>query len=261
MIQLLTIMKVLVFDIWGDLAHFKKIYATTTAVTYLVPTKPTVYGYIGAIIGLEKFENKYLSHFTNKSCLIGISLRGSVVMREGFKEVREDGDHVLMRRMGINLRVELGSRKEGSPPKPTLTEYVYRPKYRLYVYLQEAELYTLLKNKLEKHQAVYTPTLGLAGLISNFQFIGEFETHVQDMDKALPIHSIIPKKQFQALENSMFDNEQEFYIVEQSMYAMEMDIERNVTERDDILLERTGRPILAKVKQYYPINGSNIVLF
>lgn len=254
-------MKVLVFDIWGDFAHFKKIYATTTAVTYLVPTKTAVYGYIGAIIGLQKFDNEYLSSFANKSCLIGISLRGSIALKEEFEEVREDGDQVLMRRMGVNLRAELGRRKEGSPPKPTLTEYVYRPKYRLYIHLKDATLHNLLKNKLENHQAVYTPTLGLAGLISNFQIIGEFETQPQTPDKALPIHSIIPKKQFQAFENSMFDDEQEFYIVEQSMYAVEMDVERNVTERDDILFERTGRPVLAKVKQYYRINGSNIVLF
>jgi CRISPR-associated protein Cas5h len=254
-------MKVLVFDIWGDFAHFKKIYATTTAVTYLVPTKPAVYGYIGAIIGLEKFGNEYLKHFANKACLVGISLRGSVAIQEHFDEVRGDGEQVLMRRMGINLRAELGSRKEGSPPKPTLTEYVYRPKYRLYIHLQDNELHSLLLNKLQTHHTVYTPTLGLAGLISNFKFIGEFETQPESLDKALPIHSIIPKKQFLAFENSMFDDGKEFYIVEQSMYAVEMDEERNVTERDDILLERTGKPVLAKVKQYYPINGSNIVLF
>ncbi len=254
-------MKVLVFDIWGDFAHFKKIYATTTAVTYLVPTKPAVYGYIGAILGLEKFDNEYLRYFANKGCLIGISLRGSVAIKEKLEGTREDGDQVIMRRMGVNLRAELGRRKHGSPPKPTLTEYIYRPKYRLYIHLKDTALHDSLKSKLENHQAVYTPTLGLAGLLSNFQFLGDHETHLQVSEKALPIHSIIPKKQFVAFEPSMFDNEQEFYIVEQSMYALEMDEERNVTQRDDILVERTGKPVLAKVEQYYPINGSNVILF
>ena len=53
-------MKILVFDIWGDYAHFKKIYATTSALTYVIPTKPSIYGYIGSIVGREKFDNDYL---------------------------------------------------------------------------------------------------------------------------------------------------------------------------------------------------------
>ena len=40
-----------------------------------------------------------------------------------------------------------------------------------------------------------------------------------------------------------------------------MDTERNVTERDDILLERKARIIKAKVTDYFTINGANIILF
>lgn len=255
-------MKILVFDIWGDYAHFKKIYATTSAVSYLVPTKPTLYGYIGAIVGLEKFDNAYLRHFADKACLLSISLRGSVSLETRFADSGDCGSNALMRRMGINLQAQLGARKAGDPPKPTLMEFVYRPKYRIYTHLQDTELYTKLKSNLESHRSVYTPTLGLAGLLSNFRFVGEFESARHSESYAVPIHSIIPKSQFLAFDNSMFeDDEMEFSIVEQSMFAIEMDIERNVTERDDILLERTGKPVLAQVAQFYPVNGSNIVLF
>jgi CRISPR-associated protein Cas5h len=255
-------MKILVFDIWGDYAHFKKIYATTSAITYLIPTKPTIYGYIGAIIGLEKFDNAYLRHFADKSCLVGISLRGSISLETRFAESGDDSSNTLMRRIGINLRAQLGPRKESDSPKPTLTEFVYRPKYRLYVYLQDIELYNKLKSNLENHRSVYTPTLGLAGLLSNFQFIGEFESNALSEKVGVPIHSVIPKSQFLAFDNAIFEDEESpVSIVEQSMFAIEMDIERNVTERDDILIERTGKPIMAHVTQYFTINGNNIVLF
>lgn len=255
-------MKILVFDIWGDYAHFKKIYATTSAVSYLVPTKPTLYGYIGAIVGLEKFGNAYLQYFANKACLLGLSLRGSVSLETRFSDSGDRGSNVLMRRMGVNLRAQLGARKAGDPPKPTLMEFVYRPKYRLYVHLRDADLYAKLKSNLENHRSIYTPTLGLASLLSNFCYVGEFESTPRSESAAVPIHSIIPKSQFLAFDNGMFENEEmEFSIVEQSMFAIEMDTERNVIERDDILLERTGKPVLAKVTQFYPVNGSNIVLF
>lgn len=255
-------MKILVFDIWGDYAHFKKIYATTSAISYLVPTKPTIYGYIGAIIGLEKFDNAYLQHFADKACLLGLSIQGSLSLEKRFYDTEEEPTPVIMRRMGVNLRAQLGPRKQSDSPKPTLMEFVYRPRYRLYVHLKDNELYGKLKSNLEQHRSVYTPTLGLAGLLSNFRFVGEFDSVLRSETTAVEIHSIIPKSQFLAFDEGMFDQEAHTYsIMEQSMFAIEMDTERNVTERDDILMERTGQPIFAKVTQFYSVNGSNIVLF
>lgn len=250
-------MKILVFDIWGDYAHYKKIYATTSAVTYLIPTKPAIYGYIGAMIGLEKFGNHYLSHFQDKSCLVGLSLMGSAT-----RSAAELSGNTLMRRLGVNLRAQLGPRKSSDPPKPTLMEFVYRPRYRLYVHLSDHALYQRLKSALEEHKSVYTLSLGIAGLLSNFSFIGEFTTEKNHVEAPIPVHSVIPKKYFQGFDSRMFSGEEtEYYIVEQSMFALEMDIERNVVERDDILLERTGKAILAKVSEFYTINGQNIILF
>jgi len=46
------------------------------------------------------------------------------------------------------------------------------------------------------------------------------------------------------------------------MYAVEMDVNRNVTERDDILLERKAKSIGAFLTQYYHLpDGTNIALF
>ena len=255
-------MKILAFDIWGDYAHFKKVYATTSAVSYLVPPKPSIYGYIGAIVGLQKFGNEYLRHFSDKACLVGLSLLGSVSLETRYSDAGATGDATLMRRMGVNLRAQLGPRKDSDSPKPTLMEFVWRPKYRVYVHHRDMELYEQLKENLKEHRSVYTPTLGLAGLLSNFSFLGEYDSDLKKSEKAVPIHSIIPKKQFGGFDTNMFDNqENDFSIVEQSMYAIEMDTERNVTERDDVLLERTGKPILAKVTQFYPVDGQNIILF
>lgn len=241
-------MKVLVFDIWGKYAHFKKIYATTSALSYAIPTKTAIYGYIGAILGLEKNENRYLQYFENKSCLIGIAVRKPLVMK----------------RLGINLKAELGRKKENAPPKPTMMEFVQNPHYRIYFAHSDDTFFNKLENALRQHHCVYTPTLGLANLLSSFELIESTTTEgVQNSDAAW-IHAVIPRQSFLGFGKEMFDNQTpdtHFSIVEQSMYALEMDLERNVTQRDDILLERTGKPILAKVNTYYPINGENVCFF
>ena len=244
-------MKVLAFDIWGDYAHYKKIYATTSAVSYCLPPKTSLYGYVGAILGLEKGNNHYLSYFQNKDCLIGIQLMKPIIMQ----------------RLNINLRPCLGwlpLKKDGTHEnrKPTMMEFVYEPKYRIYFFHKDSELYTHLRESLSEKNAVYTPTMGLADLISNFEYVGEFEASlIQNLGNPVPISSVIPKSQFEKFNNAALRNNKT-EIIEQSMFAIEMDVERNVTERDDILLERKTKPIDAFLNQYYELsNGTNICLF
>ena len=246
-------MKILVFDIWGEYAHFKKIYATTSALSYAIPPKTTVYGILGAMIGLEKEGNAYLKAFSDKSCKVGIQ----------YVARRKNGENkpLTFQRMGINMKAELGRKKEGAPPKPTMMEFVHRPHYRLYVSHTDATIFDKLKTAVETHTTVYTPSLGLAGLVANFEFKGVFNTEGVSSIDSVAIHSVIPRREFVAFDDAMFVPDSEFAIIEQSLYAIEMDIERNVTERDDILLERKGEPIFAKVKTHYPINGENICLF
>ncbi len=238
-------MKILVFDMWGEYAHFKKIYATTSALTYALPPKPTVYGILGAILGLEKEGNAYLKTFSDKSCRVGIGVQKPLIFQ----------------RMGINLKAELGRKKEGSPPKPTMMEFVHRPHYRFYVSHNDASVFEKLKTAIENKTPFYTPSLGLASLVANFEYINTYDTEGVTSALSVEIHSAIPRREFVAFDDAMFTNDADFAIVEQSLYAVEMDMERNVTERDDILLERKGKPIFAKVKTFYPVNGANICLF
>lgn len=236
---------VLIFDIWGEYAHFKKVYATTSAVSYAIPPKTSLYGYLGAILGLTKADNGYLTNFADKQCKLGISVINPIVMK----------------RLGTNLRPNLNRTSEN--PKPTLTEYVYKPKYRLFVTHEDSSIYEALRTAVKMHRSTFTPSLGQASLISNFAWHGEVEVDAIRPKMALPIHSVIPRKYLIELDlNPSHTNE--FEIVEQSSYAVEMNTDREVTERDDVLFNRKGEmgsPILALVTEYYAINGNNIILF
>jgi len=240
-------MKTLVFDIKGDYAHYKKIYATTTAITYPIPTKPSLYGYLWAVGALECNSNKdyYLKYFQEKSCLIAIEVRKPIVMQ----------------RINTNLRPHLVALSEKHNRKPTIMEYVYNPVYRIYFQHKNEEFYENVKRNLVSHTPVYTPTLGLANLISNFEFIGEFETSSKTSHEMVVISSVVPKKKFMGFDSqNWLSSENE--IIEQSMYPVEIDLERNITERDDVLFDRTAKPFKATVTEYYEIkNLANVVFF
>jgi CRISPR-associated protein Cas5h len=222
--------KALVFDIWGSYAHYKKIYATTSAISYPIPFKTSIYGYVGALIGLEKENNEYLRHFEEGSCKIALQLINPIVMQ----------------RINTNLSAKPGPIK--NKRTPTMMEYVYKPKYRIFFWHKdEKNIYEPLKKCLKEHKTFYTPTLGLANLLSNFRFIQEAGlSKKRGIDS---INTVIPKEQFIEFDNESL-SKKENEIIEISQYALEMDTNRNTTKRDDILLDRKAKSIKAKVHNY-----------
>ncbi len=238
--------RVLIFDVKADYAHYKQIYMTTSALTYPLPFKTAIYGLVGAIIGLEKEKNQYLQSFQNGNCQIALQLL----------------EPVRTQRIPMNLSGEPGAIKGNR--KPTLMEFISRQKLRIYFQHKDNELTNNLSQHLKNHTSVYTPTLGLANLLADFNWVKECEWQEQSNTKqATEIHSIIPKNSF-----VKFDTDSTYYkgnqIVEVNQYALEMDMERNVTERDSMIFDRAGKSITAFVKKYWKVQTAenpNIIFF
>ena len=241
--------KLLVFDIWGNYAHYKQIYATTSAISYPIPFKTAIYGYVSAILGFNKIENNYLKYFQDGNCKIGLQLL----------------NEISTTRINTNLRAEFGMLKAGGNRKPTLMEYIVKPKYRIYFIHKNDTLYNNLKSKLISHESYFTPVMGLANLISNFQYITESDfEEIFENEKSINIHTIIPKTELIDFESEeLHNNENE--VVEISSYAIEMNQEREVTKRDDIIFDRKGKPIKVYVNKHFKVkienDYRNIILF
>ncbi len=232
-------MKLLVFDVKGPYAHFKKYYVTTSALSYAIPPKTALYGLVGAILGLSKEGNKYLDYFSDKSCLMGLQLCRPLKTT----------------RVGINLRPDRSRYKDN--PKPTLFELISEPHYRIFFHHKDERLQTHLSELIKHHCSVYTPSLGLANLVANVWWQGEVGAVVENSTEAVSINSVIPIRQF-----VRFGEMEDSNIVSQTMFAIEMDKQRNVTERDDILFDRDGNPIKAVVTQFFKTSAyGNVVLF
>lgn len=223
----------LVFDIWGDYAHFKKIYVTTSALTYSLPFKTTIYGLVGAIIGLDNEKNSYLDHFNEENCQLAIQVINPVKIQ----------------RININLSPKPGPIKDNR--KPTTMEYLVKPRFRIFFSHKDDEIYNSLKENLEEKRTVYTPVLGLAHCLANFEFLGEYEL-TQESGNAM-IDSILLKSMVKSLDTSSW-NENDVRVQEQTMYPLEMNTTREVTKRDSVLFDLNGNPIQAEVEHYFNLN-------
>jgi len=223
----------IVFDIWGKYAHFKKIYVTTSALSYAIPFKTSIYGIVGAILGFENSGNSYLKQFQKGVCQIGIQVINPI----------------RFQRFNINLSPTPGPIKDNR--KPTLMEFVTEPHYRIFFYHTDESIMARLKVALEKKQSVYTPVLGLANCLANFNFIGEGQ--LKHGNGEVIVHTVIPKSDLLSFDQDYWVKNS-IHIQEQDMYPLEMNVQREVTKRESILFDLNGKPTKVVTKNHYELN-------
>ncbi|MFZ2455944.1 MAG: type I-B CRISPR-associated protein Cas5b [Candidatus Altiarchaeia archaeon] len=229
--------KILIFDVWGDYAHFRRYYTTTSPLTFPIPPRTALCGLIGAIIGLEKENNKYLEDLTLDKAFIGLQISPTnpikkVVLSENLihtKNAKGPGMNLIDNRTQI------------------LFEFLKNPKYRIYFY-HVGDLYNQLKENVEQHKSVYTPCLGLSEHIANFELIEEAKVSSLTQKEYVKISSVIPIKKTAENEGILFASEGEYF---STRIPVEMNCDRIVTKYSDVIFERCGNPIDAKLIESY----------
>jgi len=165
--------KAIVFDVWSDYAHFRNIETTTSPLTYSIPTGTALAGMVSAIIGLSR--DSYYEKFSPANARFAIRIRSK------------------LRKARINLTLIDTSRgfrlgDIGDNPRTLIPfEFLKDTKYRIYLWTKDENLQKTLKTFLEQHRSYYTPCLGLANLIAEFSYVGEFDVQ---KSSGGPIHSV-----------------------------------------------------------------------
>lgn len=232
--------KVLVFDIWGNYAHFRKPYTTTSPLTYSIPSRTSLTGIIGAILGIEKEKNNESLNYAN--CNISLRILNPI-------------KKVLINQNLINTKTaKMMARMDSKGGRTQIRfEKLKDVKYRIYVELFNNELNEKLLNNLKEHSPVFTPSFGLSEDLANFSFVDEvsYKAYKGDieLDSVLNMENISPK-------NIKFEIEKEYFA---DTYALEMKEDREVLKYGEILIERQGKTIFVKDLEYISLeNNENI---
>lgn len=233
--------KIIIFDIWGDYAHFRKFYTTTSPLTFSFPPRTAISGIISAILGIDKKE--YLKYFLKRDAYIGLKIM----------------DTVKTIRIGENL---LDTKKTPSSffiieqRKPIRFELLKDAKFRIYFYHSDNNIYSNLIDLLSNHKTVYTISFGLSEFLANYSYIGEFGISEKKNynSNVIYIDSVIPTDLVKKVE---FNNSKEYFIINQ---PSEMTENRIVTEFREYIFEKNGESLSVVIENYYELeNGEKIV--
>jgi len=224
-------------DFWADHGHFSHPATIYSSLTYPIPTKTAIMGFLGAVGGLEDI-NAY--HFLNT---ISYSIK--------INEIRGKENYCFN---GVKdaLPSVKGHRQHIKQRKQFYRELLIKPSYKIFIdfsaCLEESK--EIIEN-LKNHIALFQPYMGINLCLANFEFIAQHEDTVCENSEYLAIDSFITLDMKFEIE---FDKNY-------SDIRMPLSIEegRIFGKFRDCLVELNGNSILAKPKKYSRVGSYNLV--
>lgn len=224
--------EVLVFDIEGAYAHFRKGYTTTSPLTYDFPPRTALIGMLGAILGYD--EDTYIENFSLEKCKIGIR-----ILKPGRKI-----------RLKENWREGPGGKAEMKNVSQVGLEVLRHPAYRIYLHCAEDGIINEIKDYLSKGESVFNPYLGIREFVCALKYnnIYRFEK-LRPGNEFVEIVSIIPEKlQTPYSADDIDDSRIGEFILRRDIVPNETLKERKF-KRIAVLYEVNGNPIYLRPKQ------------
>ncbi len=169
--------KLLVFELKAELAHFRRPDTTATHATYPFITRTALRGLLGSILGLDHWGGEAWT---------GVQLLSPVATRA--------------QQLSLLSKHYLGS--GGSKPtdplnRPTSIELLIKPHYRVYYC---GDLFDELHESLEQNLSVYHTYLGSAFAMTKPRFIEVLEAEERQPEEVIECLSIVPSHMVTQLE-------------------------------------------------------------
>jgi CRISPR-associated protein Cas5h len=179
-------MRMVVFDISGYMAHFRRFYSSVTPLTYHFPPRNTVMGILACMLGFDK--DSYYEVFSRDKCRIAVALR-TPVRRVMLPTNYLDTDQITLPRLrGIGNRV------------PTRMEYLLavppseHVSYRIFVTHKDQSLLNQLADRLADRRFAYPISLGPAHCLAEANLVYDGEAKVIESNgDEYPVSTVIPQ--------------------------------------------------------------------
>lgn len=246
----------LVFDLVGRMAHFRKFDTNSSSLSYSFPSRTTIAGMIAGILGLEK--DSYYESFSPDQCKIAVSVRTKprkIMQTINYMFVKSKSD--LNNSKGhtqIPVEFLLSDRidKNAYPPL----------RYRIYFWHTDERIHDEVKNRIKKSEYVYPPYLGLSEMLGQLEWVAEISPEnmiERTVDEPIMIHSVCNVSDLE--ERSIqftIGNRNESLVYQKERMARSFFSDRSIKETANYLYEHTGRICAKTIKPILNVHYNGI---
>lgn len=158
---------ILVCDLEGAFAHFRKYYTNSSSLSYSFPTPTSIAGLIAGIMGLER--DSYYELFSSKNFYSAVEICTPV------RKIIQTVNYVFATSMSDVNKVK-GSTQvplELVVSKHTDRTKYSKLKYRLYFTHRDRNILSEIKDRLVNQKFIYPPYLGVTECIGKLSFVSE----------------------------------------------------------------------------------------
>lgn len=247
-------MKIISFFLKGKMAHFRRYYSNSSALTYSIPPRTTIAGIIAGLFGWER--DAYYEIFSLENCHIAVAPVTPIKK--------------CVHKLNL-LKVESINELNGSSGfhTQTATEFVFPYNirsgcisYQVWFYHQDPDIMRRLESILDRYKPAYSSqgismALGPAFNLGWMEYEGivEGEEYIGDSYQEL-IRSSIPQKN---IDNIVIKDmcSTEYRLVREEI-PMEFDSDRRITSTglSNMIFDLNGNVIPAIVNSYVKLHNN-----
>jgi len=238
-----VISKILIFDIKGPMAHFRKFYTNSSSLSYLFPPRTVVAGIIAGILGkpserFSKDKNQiYYELLNEKNCFIGLGIKSKIrkiMQTVNYSFTKTQNNQILFGKpTQIPLEILL-TKKFGNELQ-----------YRIYFSHSDNKIYNDFKYMLSNNKFIYSPYLGITEFLASIKFINETEVEANESNGSIKISSVCKLNDIEL----NFDKNGIQYLVEKMPTGFLND--RTPLETEDYVVEVNNGTIWGQPKTKY----------
>jgi len=224
-------------DFWADYGHFSHPATIYSSLTYPIPPKTAVMGFLGAVGGLNDVSAyQFLNTITYAVKINQIQGKANYC----FNGVKDALPSIKHHRQIIKQR------------KQFYRELLIAPSYKIFIDFSACQQESaLIIENIKNHRSLYQTYMGINLCLANFEFIHEHVGEQIQNNKLIPIDSCITlDTEFEIEHNKNYSDVRFPLIVKK---------ERIFGSFTDVLVELSGKPILAKPKQYTKLDSYNVM--
>ena len=250
-------MKIISFHLQGKMAHFRRFYSNSSALSYSIPPRTTIIGIVAGLLGWER--DKYYESFSLEKCKIAVASCAPLkkcMQKLNLLMIKKEGD--------LNGSAEHHSQ--------TATELIIPQNirtglidYKVWIYHEDSNIMNSLERIINRDAPGYLSmgiSIGLGtaynlGCLDKGEVCeGEEKQEVAD----LTIASVIPVKSLLSIRTESIGSN-EYRLVKEEL-PLEFNSQRRITASGlgDMIINLNSSPIPARVKAYTQLeNGSSIM--